>query len=174
MAGAAPKRRLTERQTAVLAAVERIGRPIMRDLWAEFPHLAPSAIKSVLTSLEKKDLVAHSGDWSMAYVDGVTWWSTAVEAGDDPDLDGLVRRLGEAKLGLELSVDPHERTVLIRLPLVELESYLQGMPSGMIDRLRTCLEELDEAGAPARLTISTALSMDPEPLLVLQLRPSEI
>lgn len=55
-------RRLTERQAAVLATVERLGRPMMADLWKEFPDLAPSAIRDVPTRLEKRGLVDHAGE----------------------------------------------------------------------------------------------------------------
>lgn len=55
----------------------------MQDLWDEFPDLAPSAIRRVLDSLEKKGLIAHAGDETMAYVNGVHWWSTATPTADD-------------------------------------------------------------------------------------------
>jgi DNA-binding IclR family transcriptional regulator len=57
-----PFGRLTDRQVAVLAAVERLGRPTLPDLRYEFPHLAPSLVYRVLVSLEKKGLIESSGN----------------------------------------------------------------------------------------------------------------
>ncbi len=171
----AARPKLTDRQTAVLAAVERLGRPVMADLWREFPDLAPSGIKKVLDALEKKGLVEHAGDDSQAFVNGVHWWSTALTPTEyDDDLAAIVRAVEEAKLGLRHSADPHDRSVTVFLPLVELESHLRGLPSGPLDRLRACVEGTEAAGHSLRLTISTQITNDPEPLLAVQLRPASV
>ena len=60
--------RLTDRQVAVLAAVERLGRPTLPELASEFPHLAPSAILKTLDALEVKGRVASSGAREWAYL----------------------------------------------------------------------------------------------------------
>jgi hypothetical protein len=72
-----PRRRITDRQAAVLAAVERLGRPSMPELHDEFPHLAPSTIWRALEALEARGLVESAGASSERYVGGVRWWSTA-------------------------------------------------------------------------------------------------
>ena len=59
---------LTTRQTAVLAAVERLGRPTIPDLKGQFPHLYPSEIWRVLCSLKKRGLVAFSGNPHWRYL----------------------------------------------------------------------------------------------------------
>ena len=61
-------RRLTDRQVAVLAAVERLGQPTIPDLWPEFPALAPSEIHRVLKALIRKGLVERSGNPQWAYL----------------------------------------------------------------------------------------------------------
>lgn len=100
----ADRPKLTDRQTAVLAAVERLGRPVMADLWHEFPALAPSSIKKVLDALEKKGLVNHAGDEGQAFVNGVHWWSTALTPTKyDSELAAVVQAVEEARLGLRYS-----------------------------------------------------------------------
>lgn len=61
-------RRLTDRQVAVLAAVERLGRPTLPDLRYEFPHLTPSAVLRVLDALEAKGYVRSSGNRHWVYL----------------------------------------------------------------------------------------------------------
>jgi len=72
MAEASPAR-LTARQGAVLETVERLGQPVMSELWRELPELVPSAIKQVLDVLERKGLVESGGAWDRVYVDGMRW-----------------------------------------------------------------------------------------------------
>jgi len=97
----AERPKLTDRQAAVLAAVERLGRPVMADLWSQFPDLAPSVIKKVLDALGTKGLVDHAGDHSQAFVNGVHWWSTALTPTEYADeLALIVGALDEAKVGL--------------------------------------------------------------------------
>lgn len=55
-------KKLTARQTAVLATVERLGEPTIPDLKGQFPPLYPSEIWRVLCSLERRGLVAFSGN----------------------------------------------------------------------------------------------------------------
>ena len=169
----AARPKLTNRQTAVLAAVERLGRPVMADLWQEFPELAPSAIKKVLGALQQKGLVDHAGDDSQAFVNGVHWWSTALRPTEyDDRLAAVVGAMEDAKLGLRHSADPHDRSVTVFLPLVELEAHLHGLPSEPMERLRSCVESIEGAGQSVRVTISTQITNDPEPLLAVQVRPA--
>lgn len=171
MADARPK--LTDRQTAVLAAVERLGRPMMADLWQEFPDLAPSAIKKVLDALEKKGLVDHAGDDSQAFVNGVHWWSTALTPTEyDEELAAIVNAVEGASLGLRHTADPHDRSVTVFLPLVELEAHLRGLPSGPLDALRSCVVGIENGGHSVRVTVNTQITNDPEPLLAVQVRPA--
>lgn len=167
----AARPKLTDRQTAVLAAVERLGQPVMADLWQEFPDLVPSAIKKVLDALEKKGLVGHAGDDSQAFTNGVRWWSTALTpTHHDDELSRIVAALETAKLGLRYFADPHDRSVTVFLPLVELESHLRGLPTAPMDRLRECVEGIEDAGQAVRVTVSTKITNDPEPGLAVQIR----
>lgn len=169
----AARPKLTDRQTAVLAAVERLGRPVMADLWQEFPHLAPSAIKKALDALEKKELVDHAGDDSQAFVNGVHWWSTALTPTQyDDELATVVEAVEAAHLGLRYTADHHDRSVTVFLPLVEVEAHLHGLPSGPMEALRSCVESIESSGQAVRVSVSTQITNDPEPLLAVQVRPA--
>jgi DNA-binding IclR family transcriptional regulator len=61
-------KRLTDRQVAVLAAVERLGQPTIPDLWQEFPALAPSEIYRVLKALIRRGYVEESGNRHWVYL----------------------------------------------------------------------------------------------------------
>jgi len=61
-------KRLTDRQIAVLAAVERLGHPTLPELANEFPQLAPSAILSTLDALEDKGRLLSCGERQWAYL----------------------------------------------------------------------------------------------------------
>ncbi len=141
----------------------------MADLWAEFPDLAPSAIKRVLDSLESKGLVAHAGDESQVYVQGVHWWSTAAEPVEDPALAAIAAALEQSKLDVEHSVDAHAGTVQVFVPLVEFEGELQGLPSATLDGVRSCISDLEAQDHSVRLTINTEITSDPEPMVTVHL-----
>jgi hypothetical protein len=61
-------RRLTDRQIAVLAAVERLGSPTLPDLRLELAHLAPSAVLRTLDGLKAKHLISASGNRHFVYL----------------------------------------------------------------------------------------------------------
>jgi hypothetical protein len=166
------KRRLTDRQAAVLAAVERLGRPAMGDLWNEFPDLQPSAIKKVLDSLSRKGLVDSAGDPGQVYLGGVHWWSTAISpTRRDQALERIVEALADAELGLDVSVDDQEHAVTLFLPLSEVERLLQGAGSQVIARIGKCVHRLDTDGLAVRAVISTEVAIGPEPRLAAKLVP---
>lgn len=54
-------RRLTTRQVAVLAAVERLGHPTVPELTSDLDGMRPSDIVRVLDVLERKSKVVASG-----------------------------------------------------------------------------------------------------------------
>lgn len=60
-------RRLTDRQVAVIAAVERLGSPTLPDLHFEFPDLAPSTVLRTLEALGAKGLITSCGNPQFAY-----------------------------------------------------------------------------------------------------------
>ena len=68
-------RRLTDRQVAVLAALERLGDSTLPELREEFPELAPSELRRVLTALERRGLVCSRGDEEGVYLGAVVFSS---------------------------------------------------------------------------------------------------
>jgi hypothetical protein len=58
------------------------------------------------------------------------------------------------------------------LPLVELESFLAALPSRSVERIRACVQDLEDGGRPVRLTVSTEITTDPEPRLAVKLEPT--
>lgn len=165
-------RKLTDRQAAVLAAVERRGRPVMADLWQDFPDLQPSAIKRVLESLEKRGLISHAGDDSLVYLNGVSWWSTAGEGEPSALFAAMREALGSRSLGLRVSADPQAGMLRLFLPLVEVEAVLAGLPSAAVQRIQAARELLERRGVPTRLTVDSRIGIEPEPILVVQIEPS--
>jgi DNA-binding MarR family transcriptional regulator len=61
-------RRLTDRQVAVLAAIERHGNPTMAELRGQLHALAAGAIARVVDALEQRGLVARTGDDAVRFV----------------------------------------------------------------------------------------------------------
>jgi DNA-binding IclR family transcriptional regulator len=60
---------MTDRQVAVLAALERHGRPTtVPELHADFPEIAASTIVRVLDVLVERGLVEWTGDRSWVYL----------------------------------------------------------------------------------------------------------
>jgi DNA-binding IclR family transcriptional regulator len=56
------KRKMTDRQVAVLAAVERLGEPTLPELAGQFPDLAPSTVLRVVEALLMRKLVEWRGE----------------------------------------------------------------------------------------------------------------
>jgi hypothetical protein len=75
-------RRLTDRQVAVLAAVERLGQPTLPDLRHEFPHLAPSTVLRTLDALERKGRVLSTGNRHWVYLGVGGFGAPPIEPGD--------------------------------------------------------------------------------------------
>jgi hypothetical protein len=168
------RRRLTQRQAAVLAAVERLGRPNMLDLHDEFPDLAPSAVHTVLEALRTRGLIDSSGDPSQRYLGAVTYWSTAISPTETPPaLARLATLLEEADLGLDSWVDPDARAVVVLLPLGKVVDDLVGRPARTLIRLRELLSDARAAERLASLRISTEMTIDsrPQSALRLELQP---
>lgn len=65
--------KLTVRQSAVLAAIERRRTSTLLDLRDDFPELAPSEVARVIESLARRGLVSRVGDFERVYLGGVTF-----------------------------------------------------------------------------------------------------
>jgi hypothetical protein len=74
---------MTDRQIAVLAAVERLGEPTLPDLHREFPHLPPSMLARSLSALSGRGLVQMSGDPQWIYLGDPTGVEGAPELSDE-------------------------------------------------------------------------------------------
>jgi hypothetical protein len=150
-------RKLTQRQTAVLAAVERLGRANMLELARELSG-APSAIGRVLEALEERQLVGSSGDPALIYAGGVHWWATA-RAGE-PDSDELRTLLDDLTVGhqeWEGWIERELRSVVIYLPVRDVEAELLGAAGGFRE-LSARIRELTAAGRVARVDIETTIT----------------
>ena len=61
-------RKLTDRQVAVLAAIERLGSPTLPELRGQLTALAPSVIYRVIEALERRGLVIERGYGAVRFV----------------------------------------------------------------------------------------------------------
>jgi len=74
-------RRLTVRQSAVLAAIERRRESTLLDLRVDFPQLPPSEVWRVIESLCQRGLVNRVGDFEQVYLGGVTFSPVSIGEG---------------------------------------------------------------------------------------------
>lgn len=98
-------RKLTDRQIAVLAALERRGGRARLPWFAyeEFPALAPSVVGKVLDALEARGLVYSQGDRGLKYC-GKLEWCLGEEPAEVPLGEGVVSALAaliQDRLGRE-------------------------------------------------------------------------
>ena len=107
-------KRLTDRQIAVLAAVERFGSPNLPDLHFDFPQLAPSTVLRVLDALEGKGLIEPSGDRQ---------WHTSELAGLARLASNRIRSFPGGAAGL---VSPSIRRVDVRVTARSIEGRGSG------------------------------------------------
>ena len=120
-------RKLTPRQSAVLAAVERRGRATLLDLRDDFPKLPPSTVARVMEVLTDRGLVRASGDPSLIYVGGVEF--VATRRSEPPsDLVVIVAKLRAAGLTTFADRDAPHATAL--LPLSAVLAQLVVGPRG--------------------------------------------
>lgn len=82
-------RRLSDKQVAILAALDRLGDATRLDLRAELPHLAPSEVRRVLGSLERRGLVVSEGDEERVYLGGVVFSAAEGPLEDEEDYEPL-------------------------------------------------------------------------------------
>ena len=161
-------RRLTPRQTAVLAAVERRGRATLPDLREDFPQLAPSAVAKVLDALGQRDLVRRSGDPHQIYLGGVTFWASSREPPEqDPRLEGLAKMLEVS--GWPSETDHERGVVSLFLPLRGLLGYLASTDDDL-ERLRSAVATWLTAHEEGTLRVRPT-TRDDEPGVLLELEP---
>lgn len=160
-------RRLTDRQTAVLAALERLGRATLLDLSGQFPELSSSALGSVLEALERRGLVASAGDPGLIYVGGVEWWA---RSRSHPEPTDSVRSLADALSDgspLTTYVDAERDQAVVLLPLESItELLVPSDPSGSaraksaIGLLRAQLADLSAQGRVREVAIAPTVTLD--------------
>lgn len=151
------RRKLTPRQTAVLAAVERLGQPGMLELSAEF-NFAPSEIARVLEVLEQRGLVARSGDPALIYTGGVRFWATARNG--EPDTEWLRSLLDALTQGEVIAgwIEPDQRAVVVYLPLCSVERQLLEGDDERFECLSARIRELRGNGRLAGIDVAAAVS----------------
>lgn len=165
------RRRLTDRQAAVLAAVERLGDPSIPDLRDQFPDLAPSAVAKVLEALESRGLVERAGEPNQIYLGGVRFWSTALSPTEvDKRLRAVHEAIEAASLPFHSWIDPDRRTITVLVPLERFQADLLGDAEALRD-LRAQLQSVlfNEAAVTAQLASEVA-SPEGRPCLMVVLR----
>jgi hypothetical protein len=136
------------------------------ELHADFPDLAPSAIHRVLQALERKQLVASSGDPSRVYLGAVSFWRRGMPPAVDESLEVIDAELREARVPFDHWVDLEDRRVVV---LVPVEQWMWGLvaydtdelhrPRGAVNGLRTS-DQIECVRVDARVTTD---SEDREP-----------
>ena len=151
-------RKLTPRQAAVLAAIERRGRATLLDLRDDFPDIAPSTVARVTDVLRGRELIRGFGDPSLIYAGGVEFVATR-RAEPPSDLDAVVAELRAT--GLTAFGDRDGRHATVLLPVVTVQDQLTQTLSDerkAWDALAEALAELDRRALVAWIDIDTELS----------------
>lgn len=164
------RRKLTARQTAVLAALERRGEATLLDLRGDFPDLAPSVVARVLDVLVDRGLVRRTGDPGQIYLGGVFFWAASRTPPDtDAELDAIRKRLKDG--GWDAWADSERGLVVVLLPIVDVHEGLVGMVGNAFDRLGQIVSELVMTNLIASTSVSTEISVnDGTPALQVELR----
>lgn len=164
----AQRRRLTARQTAVLAAVERLGDPNMLELSAEIGG-APSSIVKVLEALEDRGLIERWGQPDLIYIGGVRF---SVLSRGEPKLGESLRRLLTEceRIGMEPWVDCDRRVVAVWVPLRAIEAALADGDHLALSNLRDKVQTLHAEGAIARAVLRESVQVTSGGVLALVLR----
>lgn len=116
-------RRLTDRQAAVLAAVERRGRTTVGELGADFSGMASSALVKVLDRLQELGHVERAGDPSLVYVGGVEFWARPRDTTSRAALVDIVLARGRREFGdHRVWLHSGSRDVVLAVPLTQLRS----------------------------------------------------
>jgi hypothetical protein len=150
--------RLTDRQLAVAASVERLGSANCFDLMREFPSLTQSVLMRVADRLVELGRLRVEGDPTRRYIGDVRYFPAAAESmlpAELKELEGFVTkslrlecfRSGE-RLGIVMPMDEVERHIL-GLSWSALD-YVLGGSHGSIHLLQ---EHLREKGLTARLAL---------------------
>jgi DNA-binding MarR family transcriptional regulator len=170
--GRTSKRKLTPRQTAVLAAVERLGRPGMLELSPEF-DFAPSEVARVLEVLEERGLIARSGDPALVYTGGVRFWATA-RGGEQAteSLQALLDELTRGEQDLDGWISPEQRCIVVYLPLRSIEQDLFRGHDSRYALLGDRIRELVADGRLAAVEVAANVTAQRgEPALEVSLAP---
>lgn len=128
---------LTDRQVAVLAAIERRGASTLPDLRDDFPTLPPSAVLRSIVGLVRRELVAHTGSDADVYVGGVTFTpfhtNTRKEASMDSWLFATEQDLGPLTPGEDpeiFSMPPRDRSTGSVLRRADGKPYMPRWRAG--------------------------------------------
>lgn len=153
------KRRLTPRQTAILAAIERRGCATLVELRDDFPELAPSVVASVLEALVRRQLVRASGDPSLVYVGGVQFRPARRSIAAVPnELDDLARRV-IAVGGWQVWVDYSGLAVYVLVPLSEIQDGILGIGDSRFEQLQHLVGDLASDASVSSFGLESQLSV---------------
>lgn len=151
-------RRLTNRQAAVLAAVERRGRTTVDALGADFRDVASSTLVRTLDRLHELGHVDRAGDPSLVYVGGVEFWARPRE----PTSPTVVAEAVLARLRHEFGdhrawLHPGRHDVVLAGPLVDISQALQG-DDAPLTRIAGFVAMLRREGTAVSLTVGAEIS----------------
>jgi hypothetical protein len=118
--------RITDRQPAVLAAVERRRSATLLDLRPDFPALMPSATCRVLRRLEELELLVSEGERHTEYIGGVRWFPPEAVPNVSSGLARLEAYLLAQLEGLDVYLDSARGSVVISIPYHAVASGLTG------------------------------------------------
>jgi len=126
-------RKLTPRQSAVLAAIERRGSATLLELWTyEFPRLPQSVLARVAERMVERGHLVAEGNSHFIYTGGVRFWPKKARPAVSADLRGVVDRLG-GLTGLKSWIESDVGAGCILLPVSEIERHVEGRPWSAFD-----------------------------------------
>jgi len=164
-------RRLTIRQAAVLAAVERLGRTNVLDLSADFRGVGSSSIVRVLDRLHELGHLERAGDPGLVYVGGVEYWARPRETPVAAALAATLLTRLRREFGADRAwLHPEGHDVVLALSLIDIADALNG-DDASLQRVASCVSEARRDGMIDGVTVAAELSnQEGEPSIVVHLR----
>lgn len=164
-------KRLTNRQAAVLAAVERLGRTNVLDLSADFPHVESSSIVRVLDRVHELGHLERAGDPGLVYVGGVEYWARPRDTPVTTALADAVLALLRRELGDDWAwLHPGGHDVVVAVRLTDIAQALGG-DDAPLQRVARLVAQLRRDGKVDGVTVGAEIgNPQGQPSIVAHLR----